>query len=102
MASDTVLREQLVKLLNSSEAHAEFDDAVNNLPKDLRGKRPAGAEHSPWELLEHMRIAQWDILEYAINRTTNRRSSPRGTGLRRRRRQARKIGMRACAVFTRI
>ncbi len=67
MPSETLLREQLVKLLNSAEAHANFDAAVKGLPEELRGKRPKGAEHSAWELLEHMRIAQWDILEYAIN-----------------------------------
>src|SRR3954453_14522664 len=67
MPNDKALREQLVKLLTASEAHAEFDDAVNDLPAELRGKRPEGAEHSPWQLLEHMRIAQWDILEFAIN-----------------------------------
>ena len=67
MPHDTLLRQQLVKLLNSSEAHADFDAAVKDLPEELRGKRPKGAEHSPWELLEHLRIAQWDILEYAIN-----------------------------------
>jgi hypothetical protein len=67
MANDTLLRKQVVKLLTSSEAHADFDAAVNTLPVELRGKRPKGADHSPWELLEHLRIAQWDILEYAIN-----------------------------------
>ena len=39
--------------------------AVRNLPPALRGKRPKGAEHSPWEILEHLRIAQWDILEFS-------------------------------------
>jgi hypothetical protein len=78
MPNDRALREQLVKLLNSSEAHAEFDDAVNHLPAELRGKRPEGVEHSPWELLEHMRIAQWDILEYAINANHNSPEFPNG------------------------
>jgi hypothetical protein len=78
MASDTLLRKQLVKLLTSSEAHAEFDDAVDDLPADLRGKRPEGAEHSPWELLEHLRIAQWDILEYAINANHKSPEFPEG------------------------
>ena len=67
MASDTLLREQLVRLLTSSEAHADFEAAVKDLPEELRGKRPKGVDHSPWELLEHLRIAQWDILEYTIN-----------------------------------
>jgi hypothetical protein len=67
MAKDMLLREQLVKLLTGSEAHADFDAAVKNLPEELRGKKPQGAEYSPWQLLEHLRIAQWDILEYAID-----------------------------------
>jgi hypothetical protein len=67
MPNDKDLREQLVKLLTGSEAHADFEAAVKNFPEILRGKKPEGAEHSPWQLLEHLRIAQWDILEYAIN-----------------------------------
>ena len=38
---------------------------MKNFPAELRGKRPKGAEHSPWQLLEHLRIAQWDILEFS-------------------------------------
>lgn len=64
MNRDAVLRQQLVKLIESSEAHAEFGDAVEEFPEKLRGKRPDGCPHSPWQLLEHMRIAQWDILEF--------------------------------------
>ena len=64
---DKALREQLVKLLSDSEAHANFETAVKDLPADLQGKRPKGAAHSPWEMLEHFRIAQWDILEFARN-----------------------------------
>ena len=52
-------------LLSGKGAHADFDAAIKNLPVALRGKRPKGAQHSPWELLEHMRIAQWDILEFS-------------------------------------
>jgi hypothetical protein len=62
-----LLRQQLVKLLKESEAHADFDAAVKDMPVALRGKRPKGAAHSPWEMLEHLRIAQWDILEFARN-----------------------------------
>lgn len=78
MQNDKLLREQLVKLLTGSEAHADFDAAVNGLPEELRGKRPKGAEHSPWELLEHLRIAQWDILEYAINPKHKSPEFPKG------------------------
>jgi hypothetical protein len=61
------LRHQLVKLLEESEAHAAFDDAVKEMPFESQGKISKGAEHSPWQLLEHLRIAQWDILEFAID-----------------------------------
>ena len=65
MPNDTALREQLINLLTKGNAHVTFDDAVKNLPVELRGKRPKGLEHSPWQLLEHLRIAQWDILEFS-------------------------------------
>ena len=65
--NDRALREHLVYLLKGGGAHAAFDAAVKDLPVALRGKTPKGAEHSPWELLEHMRIAQWDILEFSRN-----------------------------------
>jgi hypothetical protein len=67
MPNDTSLRQHLLDLLQGGNAHAEFDQAVANLPADLRGVRPEGAEHSPWEILEHLRIAQWDILEFSRN-----------------------------------
>jgi hypothetical protein len=59
------LRQHLLELLTGGHAHAAFDAAIKNLPIALRGKRPKGAKHSPWEVLEHMRIAQWDILEFS-------------------------------------
>lgn len=59
------LRQHLLELLNGGHAHADFDAAIRNIPPAKRGKRPKGAEHSPWEILEHMRIAQWDILEFS-------------------------------------
>ncbi len=61
------LREHVLNLLKGGQAHATFDAAVRNLPAELRGKRPRGAEHSAWEVLEHMRIAQRDILEFSRN-----------------------------------
>jgi hypothetical protein len=62
---DAGLRQHLLELLNGGHAHADFDTAVRNLPLALRSKRPKGAEHSPWEILEHLRIAQGDILEFS-------------------------------------
>jgi len=59
------LRKQLVELLAGRGAHVEFKAAFSDIPAKLRGIRPNGAPHSLWELLEHMRIAQWDILEFS-------------------------------------
>jgi hypothetical protein len=63
--NDKALREHLLYLLNGGGAHAGFNAAVEGLPVALRGTRPKGAEHSPWEILEHMRLAQSDILEFS-------------------------------------
>ena len=63
----TALREHLLYLLRGGGAHLDFDKAVAGLPPELRGVRPAGLPHSPWRLLEHLRIAQWDILEFSRN-----------------------------------
>jgi DinB superfamily len=59
------LREHLLHLLEGKGAHSNFETAVKDLPVALREKRPKGAAHSPWEVLEHLRIAQWDILEFS-------------------------------------
>ncbi|MFL6245355.1 MAG: DinB family protein [Thermoanaerobaculia bacterium] len=64
MNNDISLRDHLLTLLDSGDAHLRFDDAVKDFPVELRGKRPAGGPHSPWELLEHLRIAQSDLLEF--------------------------------------
>lgn len=65
--SDKALREHLRELLNGGGAHVTWKKALARLPAKLRGKRPEGAEHSAWELLEHTRLAQWDILEFSRN-----------------------------------
>jgi hypothetical protein len=67
MTHDQSLREHLVSLLAGKGAHLDFDAAVADLPSALRGVRPPGVPHSPWELLEHLRLAQWDILEFSRN-----------------------------------
>ena len=67
MQNDAALRKQLASLLTGGEAHATFEKAVKDLPVKLRGETPEGAEHSPWQLLEHLRIAQWDILDFSRN-----------------------------------
>ncbi len=61
------LREHLVFLLKEGGAHAGFENAIKGLPAALRSKRPRGSAHSLWEILEHMRLAQWDILEFSRN-----------------------------------
>lgn len=48
-------------------AHISFDDAVADFPAHLQGSLPTGAPHTPWQLLEHLRIAQWDILDFCRN-----------------------------------
>jgi DinB superfamily len=63
--SEDALRRQLLELLQGKGAHAAFDDVVPDVPAEFRGKKPRGLPHSPWMLLEHMRIAQWDILEFS-------------------------------------
>ena len=64
---DSGVREHVVKLLSGTDAHLDFDDAVSRFPVDLRAVIPDGAAHSAWQLLEHLRIAQWDILEFSRN-----------------------------------
>jgi hypothetical protein len=67
MDQDRALRKHLLYLLTEGGAHAGFDAAVKDVPPSVRGKRPPEIPHSPWELLEHLRIAQWDILEFIRN-----------------------------------
>lgn len=64
MKNDQSLRDHLIKLLDADNAHLKFEHAVKDFPPALRGKRPAGGPHSAWELLEHLRITQSDILEF--------------------------------------
>lgn len=59
------LRNQLLTLIQGGEAHATFDDAVKDFPADLRGKVPPNLPYSAWQLLEHLRIAQRDILDFS-------------------------------------
>src|SRR5690348_4968795 len=67
MADDAALREHLIQLLEGGNAHATFDSAVKAFPVDRAGVRPKGLPHSAWELLEHIRIAQHDILRFSIS-----------------------------------
>jgi hypothetical protein len=67
MTSDTVLRQQLLALLRGGNAHLTFEQAVADFPLDQINRRPPNVPYSPWHLLEHLRIAQWDILEFVRN-----------------------------------
>jgi len=63
--SDGALRQELAGLLEKSHAHVSLKPALAAVPVEIRGVTPAGAPHSLWQLLEHLRIAQWDILEFS-------------------------------------
>jgi hypothetical protein len=64
---EQLLRQHLLELLGGGRAHAKFEDVVKGLPPRLRGAKPAKFPHTPWMLLEHLRLAQWDILEFSRN-----------------------------------
>ena len=64
MTNEQQIRQQIAKLLDWGDAHADFRTAVDDFPDDLRGEVPPGFSRSGWELLEHMRIALWDIVEF--------------------------------------
>ena len=67
MNTEQALRDHLLYLLRGGGAHLDFDKAIAALPPALRGAKATGTPHTPWRLLEHMRIAQWDILEFSRN-----------------------------------
>jgi hypothetical protein len=68
------LRQHLVELLTGGHAHATFEDAIKGLPPKLRGEKPTNFPHSAWMILEHLRIAQSDILEFS---RTEKHESPK-------------------------
>jgi uncharacterized damage-inducible protein DinB len=65
--STGAIRDHLVRALDWEEARSGLEKAVTGIPPNLRGARPAGFEHSPWQLLEHIRLAQEDILDFCVN-----------------------------------
>jgi len=65
MPDDKVIRDHILKLLKGRQGHVDFETVLANLPRESQGKKPEGAPHTPWQLLEHMRIAQGDILEFS-------------------------------------
>jgi len=62
--SDRALRDHLLELLSGGHAHVTFQDAIAAWPPQLRGAKPPGQPFTPWRLLEHIRISQWDIVEF--------------------------------------
>jgi hypothetical protein len=67
MNHDAELRKHLLDVLDGGHAHASFDNVIADFPAKLRGEVPKGLPHSGWMLLEHMRLAQWDILDFSRN-----------------------------------
>ena len=68
MTENEALREHVLDLLDGGHAHLTFETATADLPVELRGAKLPGLSHTPWRLVEHMRIAQWDILRFCIDR----------------------------------
>lgn len=66
--ADKALREHILYLLKGGGAHVTFEQAIADLPAELRVRKPPETAHSLWQLLEHLRIAQWDILEFSRDR----------------------------------
>ncbi|WP_338867838.1 DinB family protein [Spirosoma sp. SC4-14] len=64
---DSAVRNQLIALLTGSNAHQPFEEAIHGLPAALRGIKPQKLPYSIWQLVDHIRIAQWDILEFSRN-----------------------------------
>jgi DinB superfamily len=78
MGSDRSLREHLLELLGRGHAHLDFEKAIAGLPVELRGARSPGLPHTPWRLVEHIRIAQWDILRFSVDPKHNSPEFPDG------------------------
>ena len=64
---DTAFRDHLARALGWAEAHMSLEDAATDLPEPLRARVPDGLPYSPWQLLEHIRITQHDILDFCRN-----------------------------------
>src|SRR5579859_6216560 len=67
MIADKLLRQQLLALLNGGNAHMSFTEAVADFPLTHINETPPNVDYTPWHLLEHLRITQWDILEFIRN-----------------------------------
>jgi hypothetical protein len=67
MDDDKSLREHIIELLDGKSAHINLESALKDFPLERINDRPVGSPHSAWQLLEHIRIAQWDILDFSRN-----------------------------------
>ncbi len=67
MTHDASLRQQLARCLDWEDAHVSFDKAIAGIPVALRGKRPRNLPYSLWQIVEHLRITQHDILDFCRN-----------------------------------
>jgi hypothetical protein len=67
MANSKALREHVFELLEGKSAHIDIESALEDFPLDKINDRPNGSPHSAWQLIEHIRIAQWDILDFSRN-----------------------------------
>jgi DinB family protein len=77
-SNDKALRDHVVYVLSGGGAHTTFEQAVKDFPENLRGKKVKRLPHSGWMLLEHIRIAQWDILEFSRNAKHESPDWPKG------------------------
>jgi hypothetical protein len=75
--SEQLIRTQLINLLTEQQAHMMFGDAVRNFPESHINTRPPGVDYTFWHLLEHLRICQWDILDYIRNPSYQHMEWPR-------------------------
>jgi len=76
MSENQKIREQVVALLTWQDAHVGYDRALEGLPEKLRGERPKGMAHSVWEIVEHLRLAQEDMLDFSRNPKYEERTWP--------------------------
>jgi hypothetical protein len=77
LSADANLRKHLIALLEGGNAHITFNDAVKEFPVEIAGVRPQGSPHSAWELLEHLRLAQADIVEFSASKDYVEKNWPR-------------------------
>ncbi len=78
MNNQNILRQQLLQLLDGRNAHMTFDDAVAEFPVEMINARPPNVPYTFWHLVEHLRIAQWDIFDFIINRDYTSPNWPEG------------------------